>query len=131
MIEFQKKRKIRKFIYSKWMAMFFLVLIIIISRANWNIYKKNQESKYYLGIASKELGDLEKRNTQLNKEIETFKTQRGIEEEIRGKYQVVKEGELVTVIIDSQNSKMASVNNIKNNQNSFFQKIILWIENVF
>ena len=58
-----------------------------------------------MASAEKELTTMENKKTALEKTTEKLKTEQGIEEAIRQKYQVAKNDERLIVIIDAQQKK--------------------------
>jgi cell division protein FtsB len=66
----------------------------------YDIYKKQGLSKEGLISVLNENVELKKREKMLSSEIERLKTKEGIEEEIRNKFNVVKPGEHLVVIVD-------------------------------
>jgi cell division protein FtsB len=102
MLEFQEKRKIRRFLYSKAMLAALVVLLLASVQAAWGVYKKNAESSENLAIAKKQLERLEARQAFLEDGIRHLSTERGIEEEIRDKFRVAKPGEHMIVIVENE-----------------------------
>jgi len=104
MLEFQEKKKLRKILYSKATLVALFVVLFFIAKATIGIYYKQKASGENLAKAREEFAELEKREKMLNSEIDRFKTDGGVEEEIRKKFMVGKEGEQVIVIIDDVKS---------------------------
>lgn len=99
MSDFKNKRKTRKLIYSKISLLIALAIVIFMSMSTYNIYKKYRESADNKKGAMGELSSLEQRNKELSSRIDRLKTDRGLEEEIRKKFNVAKEGEGVVIIV--------------------------------
>lgn len=99
MSEFRKKRKTRRLIYSKVSLLIAFAILVFMSLSTFNIYKKYRESYENKKSAKQELENLEQRNRELSSRIERLRTERGLEEEIRKKFNVAKEGEGVVVIV--------------------------------
>jgi cell division protein FtsB len=121
MFDFQQKRKIRKVIYSKMFFVVLLILIAILAKATYEIYKKESLSSESLNETQKELGDLKSRQSMLNSEISKLNTDSGIEEEIRSKFDVAKPGETVVVVVGANTS--SSENDTSSNA-GFWQTIL-------
>ena len=115
MIDFQQKRKINKIIYSKVSFVILFILVIFIGKATWDIFKKYMISSENYSTVKKDYDNLKLRKEMLESEINRLKTDGGMEEEIRGKFNVAKPGETVVVVIDSSSSTSTNQNNIKNN----------------
>lgn len=77
----------------------FFVLIFFVGKAALNTYGKMRESSIRRSQAEAELAELENRYEELNKKVEYLGTEKGIEEEIRTKFNVAREGEKVFVIV--------------------------------
>lgn len=99
MSDFKNKKKIKKLIYSKISLLIALAIVVFMSMSTYNIYKKYRESYENKKSAMGELKSLEQRNKELSSRIERLNTNRGLEEEIRKKFNVAKEGEGVVVIV--------------------------------
>ena len=119
MVVFRKKRTTRRILYS-WITLFILTIISgFILYGVIDVVKKNGETRKNKQIALSQMTALEEREMELTSLIETLKTDQGIEESIREKFSLVKEGEEFIIIIDNpvdQNKE----NNTKNKGN-FFQ----------
>lgn len=125
MLEFQEKRKLRNFLYSKTTLFILIILIILVANAAWGVYKKQKLSKENLAQTANVLGGLQAREKMLSSEIEKLKTEAGKEEEIREKYGLVKPGEEVIVVFNETNSDNLDQDLSKN---SLWQKIKEWFE---
>ena len=100
MLEFQAKKRFRKFFFSKGVIVIMIILVILIARATWNVFKKEQASAANAAEAVHELAKLQNRQSLLTSEIGRLSTDEGVEEEIRSKYSVIKPGENMLVIVD-------------------------------
>ncbi len=101
MRDFQERRKTERLIYSKWTAAVLIVLFAWGIKATWGVYQKEQLTKENLVKAQRELETLTQRQQALSAKIDQLKSPEGVEEEIRNKFGLVKEGEQVAVIVDS------------------------------
>ena len=110
MIEYQKKRKVRKILYS-WPSLLLLAVVAgILVKAAWNVYDKEAASAAYLGEAQGELLKVSDNQQSLSQAVSSLQTEQGMEAEIRRKFAVVKNGEGLAVIVDDEgaSSSMAS-----------------------
>lgn len=123
MFDFHEKRRFRRFLYSKVTLIILGLIVIWLSFVVFDMYKKERDT----GIKSAEqkeiLNELEEREAALQEEIDRLSTQKGIEAEIRSKFEVGKEGEGVIIIVD--NPEEENVLEI-NSKKTFFQKIFDW-----
>ena len=123
MLEFQEKRKLRRFIYSKITLIILIVVIGFVIKAVWGVYEKQSLTKDNLEKISINLDSLQAREKMLSSEIERLKTEEGIEEEVREKYGLVKPGEEVIVVVNSDETESL---NSDLSKISFWQKIVNW-----
>lgn len=125
MLEFQEKRKVRKFLYSKITLVILAIIIILLLVSVFNVYKKQKVTRDNLAKTRSVLVGLEARERMLSSEIERLGTVNGIEKEIREKYDMVKPGEEVIVIIDSNSENSTSITPVST---SLWQKIKNWLQ---
>ncbi|MSU55954.1 MAG: hypothetical protein EXS51_01405 [Candidatus Taylorbacteria bacterium] len=102
MRDFQRKRKIRKVLYSKGVMAVLLLLVVLVGKATWSVYSKEHESRNRLNNVETDLQALTLREQKLRADIERLKTPEGIEYEIREQFQVAKPGERMVVLVDEK-----------------------------
>ena len=102
MRDFQRKRKIKKTLYSKGVLLILLLLLVLVGRATFGIYIKEQGSKQSLDLAKNELAALQAREGKLKEDITRLNTPEGIEAQIREQFQVAKPGERMIVLVDER-----------------------------
>lgn len=103
--DIKKRNKFGKIIYS-WPILILLAALIILAGKNvFEVYKNEHTSRLNREKSEKVLMSLEERNDFIVSGIETLRTEKGIEAEIRNKFRVVKEGEQLAVIINSDKDK--------------------------
>lgn len=100
MFDFSEKRRIRRILYSRFTIALLLILLIFLLDALWGVYQKAHNASENKKRTVERLRVLEGREADLLASIEKLKTERGIEDEIRNKFSVVKEGEEMVVIVD-------------------------------
>jgi len=129
MREFQEKRKIRGFLYSKKMVILLLLVTALFFFSTIKVYLKSKNALSKRDETRKELAELEKRKAELEKDVNRFQSESGLEEEIRKNLNVQKPGEKVLVIVDknAENGKIESGNEL----NDFFSKIWGWVKSKF
>lgn len=97
-----KKRKIKKRIYS-WPVVIILSIIAFFFVLNtWDVYTKYVESRSNVAGLAESYERAEIREDQLQEKILHLQSEKGLEEEIREKFNVAKEGEQVIVILDPE-----------------------------
>lgn len=104
MLEFQQKRQVKKFIYSKISIFFLSILVIFVGYSTYDLYKKSKISKEGYNKVKGEYTNLSDRKVVLESEIGRLKSDIGIEEEIRSKFNVAKPGETVVIVVDGTNT---------------------------
>lgn len=122
MLEFQEKRKIKKFIYSKITLFILLVLILLTLKATWGVYTKYSLTKENMEKSATNAEKLLARQDFLESEIDRLQTPAGVEQEIREKYGLVKEGEEVIVILPAEQEIDVKAEAPK----SWWQKMKFW-----
>jgi hypothetical protein len=127
MYDFKSKRKIQRRLYSKVSIVVLAIIVLILGKATFNIYRKSAESRDNLHKAETEQKKLLEKEEVLTKDIMRLKSEKGRDEEIRGKFSVVKNGENVVVIVEDDK------NNQKNDasQGGFFAKLWHKIVSIF
>ena len=101
MRNFKQKRQLRKRIYSKPVLFILILILAFLVHGTWGIYKKSKQSKETLAVAQLEFDKLKEREESIEKKIGRLGTETGLEEEIRSKFDVAKEGEQIIVIVDN------------------------------
>lgn len=107
MTNFQGRRLKTK--WRQWLILALLVLVFLgMGRGVWSLVQKNQLARENFQEAAHKLADLERERAGLATTVDTLKTDRGIEAEIRKNYSVVKEGEHVIAIVDGVDSSSST-----------------------
>ncbi len=102
MKDLQRKRKIRKTLYSRGVLFGLLLVLIVVSKATISLYAKERESQKNLSLAETNLSTLSLREARLQGDIARLKTSEGIDAEIRAQFQVAKPGEKMVVLVDDR-----------------------------
>ncbi len=100
MLEFYEKRKLKRVLYSRPVLIVLLIPVAYCMMVAWHAYLKEREAHANMLAATAELERLKEREATLDKEIERLSSERGVEEELREKYEVGKPGERMIVLID-------------------------------
>lgn len=100
MLRFYQKKTFRRILYSKAALAALALLFLFGLKATWGIYEKEQEAQANAQEAQQTLAELKEREQFLRAELERLSTQRGVEQEIRKKFPLVKEGEEVAIVVD-------------------------------
>ena len=101
MLDFNRKNK-NNFWHSPLilMALFFILVLFLFNMIN--LVQKERETSKKKELVLAQIETLRNREASLSSNIDKLKTPEGIEETIRDKYQVVKEGEKMVVIVDPE-----------------------------
>ena len=102
MKEFYTKRKVKRILYSKFSILLLVGIFFLIAKAGFHLYEKERESASNLRNAKQELGRLKDRQGVLTDEIRRLSTPIGVEQEIREKFKVAKEGEHMIIIVGDE-----------------------------
>ena len=105
MFDFHEKRKIRTIVYSKVSIGIILCLTVFLGISVFERFTVEREMAGKLEDKKQELETLKLRAEALESDVEHLKNERGIEEELRSRFDVVKEGEQVVVILDGENNR--------------------------
>ncbi|NQV93445.1 septum formation initiator family protein [Candidatus Kaiserbacteria bacterium] len=104
MFDFYEKRKIRQWLYSWPFLILLIIMSIFLTHGVWGVYQQEVQTRVNKNQRVAHLEELEVRRNALQDEINRLNTERGIEEEIRQKFEVAKEGEGVIVIVEPPSS---------------------------
>jgi cell division protein FtsB len=102
MKEFQDRNKTKKRIYSKTTLFLLFFFLILVLRGSYGVYQKEAESRREMERVLQQKKELMGRLENIEHHAEMLKTPAGVENEIRHKFDVVKEGEGVVVIVDKE-----------------------------
>src|SRR3990172_8407411 len=104
MAEFKKNKKLKGILFSKVTLLVLFVFSVILIILLIDIIPKEISTRRNKQTVLNQLNSLKDQSLALGSQIEKLKTNDGLEEKIREKFRVVKEGEGLIVIVDDQNS---------------------------
>lgn len=125
MSEFNRKNK-RNFWHSPLVLLVLLFMVIIFAYNMISLSEKERETTKKKEQILSQIDSLRERESNLKNDINKLNTESGIEETIRDKYQVVKDGEKMVVIVDNEKEENALPLEIKKDH-SFWG----WIKKTF
>ena len=102
MLDFYEKRTMRSILYSKPVIVLLAAIIFMLIYSVWGVYVKERETFVKKNQRAQVLGELLEREQILEEEINRLNTVRGIDEEIRSKFEVAQEGEEMIVIVEEK-----------------------------
>ena len=101
MSRLKNKNKIKKIIYSWFVLVLLLLVILLVGKGVWGVYQSEKISRQNKQFSEKRYNGLQDKSDLISSEIEVLETEKGVEAEIRDKFRVVKEGEQLAIIINS------------------------------
>ena len=104
MKSFQKRNKFRRILESKVFLVLLGILIVIFTFSVFGFLGKMQETAKNKKIVEDKIAELEKSQKAYSTDISSLKTDQGVEENIRKKFGLVKEGENMIMITDDNTS---------------------------
>jgi cell division protein FtsB len=102
MFDFHEKRKIRSLVYSKVSIGAILLVTIVLSFSVFERFSIERDMAEKRDVRKEELEQLKQRAGSLEAKVKHLQDDRGIEEEIRGRFDVAKEGERVVIILEDE-----------------------------
>mgnify|MGYP001575990814 CR=1 FL=1 len=127
MLEFQEKRKIRQILYSRPMLVVLSVIVAVALVSSYKMYGKVKETSDNRDIAERAQNMLVTKENELENHLGDLKTTRGIEEEIRKKFRVVKEGESVIIVVEDKENTASAIESGSRFQ-PLWDRIKLWLK---
>jgi len=95
------KRWVRSFIFGKIGLIILAIIFTVFARGTWGVYEKARFAKENREQSEQNLRELEERERALEEELVRLNTSRGLEEEIRHKFDVGRDGEQLVVLVDA------------------------------
>ena len=108
MLDFQQKRKIRSVAYNRITLIILFLLVLVFARSTWVVYTKQRASQDMKNVSLMNVEELRLRNDELQSKIERLETTPGVEEEIKLKFNVVKERENMVVIVENEKDNIST-----------------------
>ena len=102
MRNFQEKRWLKRILESPLVLIFLVVLIFIFA---WNVFGfwgRMRETAKNRKIAEAKIEELQKEQEKLTTDIAKLKTEEGVEESIRDKFGLAKEGEGMIIVVEDK-----------------------------
>ena len=102
MEDFRTRQYKRHFTSKPIFFIFLLIILFFLVRSTYiSFYKRDKASEEHARF-QKEYEELKARYDQLQADIDYLETERGAEQELRQRYDVVKEGEILIKIIEEE-----------------------------
>jgi len=100
MDELRKKQKLKKRLYSAPSLAVLLLITFVFVRGTYIVFEKKAESAEYVAALEVKAESLREKQAELTQNIESLKTEEGLEKEVKEKYNVSKPGEKVVILVD-------------------------------
>ncbi len=104
MRELQRKQKVRRAMYSIPSLVILAFVTFFLVRGGWRVVEKEQESRASSNELASKTTALTLRQQELKADLARLKTEEGIKSEIRERFSVTEEGELMAIIVDDDGS---------------------------
>ena len=111
MRNFQEKRTLRHILQSKPFLVFLSVILLIFAWKIFGLWGRMQETAQNRKLLEDKITALKQQKEKLSLDINTLKTDKGVEENIRDKFGLVKAGEGMIVIVNEKSPLEANINN--------------------
>ncbi len=121
MKDFKRRRSLKRLLKKPWIIGILAVIFFFLARAAFGVYKSEQISQQELENARRQEQELSDREAFLQSQIQKFGSERGLEEELRTKFPVVKEGEKMVIIVEPEEQNPGSTDS---GNTSVWQKFI-------
>ena len=132
MFDFHEKRKIRSILYSKWGVFLIVLATALLATSVYSRYTAASDMEEKLESRRTALHELEVRAQMLQSKVEYLENERGVEEELRNRFDVAKEGEQVIILLDSKkeknvgNAPSLEHTDVPKTEKSFFDLVKFW-----
>ena len=122
MSRLKNKNKFKKIFYSWPVFVLLLVIVLLVANGVWGVGKSERTSCGKKDSSEERYDKLEDKSDNLLSEIESLKTEKGRESEIRDKFRVVKEGEQLAIILKSVDDPECEV--VEENDGNLWKRIL-------
>jgi|SRR3989344_6163025 len=104
-------RNVKRILYAPITIIVLMVLLVVLVRAAVGAYLTELRNREGAANIERDTQDLRSREQFLSDEIERLQSSRGVEEELRNKFPVVKEGESMVIIVEPEAENGVSPSN--------------------
>lgn len=98
------------------------VFIVLLGLATWHLYGKERAARQGHIDESKSLAELQGRKSSLQTQLKQLDTERGIEEEVRTRYPLVKPGEEEIMLVAAKQSASST-----EEKKGFWESLFGWL----
>ncbi len=130
MFDFHEKRKIKSRIFSKPTIALLFIASLFLATSVHERYQKERETAHKQAERAAELSTLKARAAVLEAQVKHIQSTRGIEEEIRDRFDATKKGERAVIVVDGTPSTTVatstSLPEVQEKKHSFFSRLLFW-----
>lgn len=108
MKDFKRKKLVKNVLFSYTTLLVLALFIVLMGKSVFERFTVEREMSIRRADAERELKELKQRAAALESQVEYLEDDRGMEAEIRSRFDVVKEGEQVVVILDDEKKEDAT-----------------------
>ncbi len=123
MRDLQERKRLRDILRSPVVATLLFIALLFLLEGNYGVFKKNQLAKAGRDESDQRLILLKKNRDRLTASLEKLKTGRGVEEELRDKFQITKSGEGVLIVVDQEELEQTKNKEVVNRVQGHWQKL--------
>lgn len=106
------------FLHSPLLTLAVAAICVLLIVSVIKLFIKNRETKHNRDIAEAEYTELKQKEVSLEQQLQDFDSMRGIEEELRARYGVVKEGEVMITVVDNTEDQIETESEPEENPQS-------------
>jgi cell division protein FtsB len=122
MRDFQQKKRWRRLVQSWPVLIFLSILLLFFAWGIIGLMMRMQTTRENRQLAETKLLELQKKKEIFTADVAKLESESGIEETIREKFPVVKEGEGLIVVVDEK----VKIEEPKIEEKGFFSKLFFW-----
>ncbi|MAZ67170.1 hypothetical protein CL652_00110 [bacterium] len=108
MLRIKEKHLLQKIIFGKAGLVALVIVFALFANGTWSVYKKASFARENRKMAEKDLTELRSREAALQAELNRLNTERGLEEELRQKFDVGRKGERLVVLVDAPDTELVT-----------------------
>lgn len=102
MNHFKRDAGLKKYLKSKILVLFLIIMAVVLINASWKMYKKSVQAEKYMNAVLEEYSALENQYESAGKDLDYIKSGTGFEKEVRAKFDLSREGEKAIMIIEEE-----------------------------
>jgi len=110
MPQFGKKKQLTDYLYTRPVAFLLGVVFVLLVFSVYNRFTIEREMAARRVEVEMKQQELEERKDSIKKEVEYLEGERGIEEELRKRFDVAKEGEQVIILLGEDEAEAVEIN---------------------